>query len=218
MTHRLFATGLIGLGFLTACIYAQSDDSQKSVGSIEIVKMKEGEYGYRVKNADGKTLLLPPDRMSWSDAAAVRKVIQDLSLTISTPPFEDPLSKEEFKDKESRHSFRIKNAKGTIIAVPPQELQWNTKTELLDAIREVRAILDTATPADADRPALKASELKWIGDDADSLPAPKFSSPSPGLPKSGPTNPGPPKSGQTNPGLPKSGQTKPGLSKKNSKK
>jgi uncharacterized protein YegP (UPF0339 family) len=195
MIPRLFATSLLGLGCLTACLDAQSDVPKRPAGSIDIIKIREGEYGYRVKNADGKTLLLPPNRMYWSDAAGVLKVIQEITIMISTPPIEDPVSKEEFKNKEFRYSFRIKDANGAIIAVPPQEMQWTSKTELFDAAQELRAILEAAAPAEPERPMLKGNELKASSDNTGGMP--------PNL---------------TKPAFPKAGFPKAGLPKKNAKK
>ena len=162
MTPRFFAAALLGLGCYTACLDAQSISDERRAGSIEIVKLSEGLYGYRVKNAVGKILLLQPENMIWVKVEDVRKVIQDLKITIATTPTEDPESTEEFKNKDFRYSFRLKNPSGTVVAIPPKDMQWRTTIELYDAIQEVKAVLDSVTPTESGSPALKAFDFRGL--------------------------------------------------------
>jgi len=149
MICRLIAAVLLGLASCMATANAQSKTAKVPAGSIEIVAVKDGQFRYQIKNAADKILMIPPEETSWEKVADVLQVIQDLKLTISTTPIDDPASNEEFKDKEFRYSFRIWSPKGAIVAVPPGEMQWQTKTELFVAIQAVRAVLQTATPIDA---------------------------------------------------------------------
>jgi uncharacterized protein YegP (UPF0339 family) len=47
-------------------------------GTIEIYKNKKGDYRYRVKNAEGKTIAMPLPQMHWEKKADVLKAIDEL--------------------------------------------------------------------------------------------------------------------------------------------
>ena len=55
MIPRLIAVALVGLTFGTVSLDAQTKKTTKEpAGSVEIYKNKDGEYRYRIKNAEGK--------------------------------------------------------------------------------------------------------------------------------------------------------------------
>jgi uncharacterized protein YegP (UPF0339 family) len=147
MLPRLIAIAWLGSAFGIASVHAQSASAwpMEAAGSVEIVKIKEGQFKYRIKNAAGKTVVISPGQTTWETSADVLNVIRELTKTLATKSsVDDPASSEQFKDKEFAYSFRIKNAKGVVVAVPPVEIQWKTKAEALAAMENVKTILQTS--------------------------------------------------------------------------
>src|SRR5262249_28950039 len=52
-------------------------------GSIEIYKTKGGEYRYRIKNAEGKTIAMPLPQMHWEKKEEVMHALDELRLTLN---------------------------------------------------------------------------------------------------------------------------------------
>ncbi len=56
--------------------------AEKTAGSIEVYMGKNG-FRYRVKNADGKTILMPLPQMSWETKEECMKAIKDAAEIMS---------------------------------------------------------------------------------------------------------------------------------------
>src|SRR5262245_15578272 len=165
MTSRLIAATLLGLT-CTACLHAQPKAPiNPVVGSVEIVKVKDGEFRFRIKNMAGNTIAASPEQMVLEKNDDVKKVLQEiLTILKASAPAEDPESKEQFKDKESAYSYRIKNAKGVIVAAPPADLTWKSRTEVLSVYLQLKIILQTATPIEVPlHPQLIGREITGAG-------------------------------------------------------
>jgi len=92
MISRLFAASLL---IATCCVVSIDAQTKKveevktaKVGAVEIYKNKDGEYRYRVKGPDGKTIAMPLPQMSWATKAEVTKAIADLKAILATTPVE----------------------------------------------------------------------------------------------------------------------------------
>jgi uncharacterized protein YegP (UPF0339 family) len=143
----MIAATLLGLT-CTACLHAQPKAPiNPVVGSVEIVKVKDGEFRYRIKNIAGNTIAASPEQMVLEKNDDVQKVLKEiLTILKASAPAEDPESKAQFKDKESAYSYRIKNSKGVIIAAPPADLHWKSRAEVLAVYLQLKLILQTTTP------------------------------------------------------------------------
>ncbi len=88
MLSRIAAVVLVGLSICVLSAEAQvgkkGTKKDEPSGSIEIYKNKEGEYRYRIKNAEGKTIAMPLPQMSWEKKADVLKAISDLKILLET--------------------------------------------------------------------------------------------------------------------------------------
>jgi uncharacterized protein YegP (UPF0339 family) len=51
-------------------------------GSVEYYKNKKGDYRYRVKNAEGKTIAMPLPQMSWEKKEDCLRAIEELKVTL----------------------------------------------------------------------------------------------------------------------------------------
>jgi len=103
MVYRVFAIVLIGLAAGTLSLDAQAQ--KKATGVIEIYKNKDGEYRYRIKNLEGKTIALPPLQMSWEKKADVFKALDELKTVLATTtPIEvkDADTKDKAADKKDK--------------------------------------------------------------------------------------------------------------------
>ena len=89
MKSRLFAAACLGLVVFTFTLDAQQKKEKPptaQAGTVEIYKNKEGEYRYRVKNAEGKTVAMPLPQMSWESKADVLKALAELKSILNSPP------------------------------------------------------------------------------------------------------------------------------------
>jgi uncharacterized protein YegP (UPF0339 family) len=53
---------------------------------------------------------------------------------------------EIYKNKEGKYRYKILGADGKTIAMPLPQMHWDTKAECLQAIADLKKILDTTTP------------------------------------------------------------------------
>lgn len=85
MIYRLIGCAALALCLCTFSLAAgggKSKTSKDDVGIIEIYKNKGGEYRYRIKNAEGKTIAMPLPQMSWEKKDDCLKAIEDLKNTL----------------------------------------------------------------------------------------------------------------------------------------
>jgi uncharacterized protein YegP (UPF0339 family) len=82
MFYRVFAAVVIGVAVCTLSLDAQG--GKKATGTIEITKTKDGEFRYRVKNLEGKTIAMPLPQMSWEKKADVLKALNELKTILET--------------------------------------------------------------------------------------------------------------------------------------
>jgi uncharacterized protein YegP (UPF0339 family) len=87
MILRLIAAAFLALVVCTLSTEAQQKKTISS-GTVEIYQNKDGEYRYRIKNAEGKTIAMPLPQMSWASKAEVMKAIQELKSILGTTPVE----------------------------------------------------------------------------------------------------------------------------------
>ena len=62
---------------------------KEAIGSIEIYKNAKGDYRYRVKNEEGKTIAMPLPQMHWETKEECVKAIEELrDILKKTKPVE----------------------------------------------------------------------------------------------------------------------------------
>jgi uncharacterized protein YegP (UPF0339 family) len=97
MIYRVFAAVVVGVALCTMSLDAQG--TKKAPGSIEIYKNKDGEFRYRIKGPDGKTIAMPLPQMTWDKKADVLKSLNELKVILqSVTPID--AKDEETKEKK----------------------------------------------------------------------------------------------------------------------
>jgi uncharacterized protein YegP (UPF0339 family) len=91
--------------FLTAAVCTVSLDAQgtkkKAPGSIEIVKNEDGDFRYRIKDAEGKVIAMPLPNKIWEKKADVLKALDELKLILNTVT---PIDGKEIKEVKKAKS------------------------------------------------------------------------------------------------------------------
>ena len=88
ITRALFlATGLTGLVLVAGFSVAPAQDKKgakaaEKVGTVEIYKDKSGEFRFRVKDADGKVVAMPPK--GYDTKEECQKVLDLIKVTLNT--------------------------------------------------------------------------------------------------------------------------------------
>lgn len=95
MIPRMIAVAFLGLAFLTLSLDLEAGGAKKPTkkdapsGVIEIYKNKNAVYRFRVKNSDGKTIVMPLPQAAWNKKEDVLKAIEDLKTILNTAAVEE---------------------------------------------------------------------------------------------------------------------------------
>ena len=84
---RLIMVGVLALVVSVLGVDAggtkKSTKKEPEVGSIEVYKKESGEYRFRIKNAEGKTVVMPLPNLSWEKKTECLKFIEELKETLA---------------------------------------------------------------------------------------------------------------------------------------
>jgi len=103
MWYRLSTFAVFAIALYAVSDNAQAQKGGKSeLGSIEVFKNKAGEYRYRVKDGDGKTIAIPLANMSWEKKADALKAIDQLKSILNTAKPVDVKDEEPAPKKDKK--------------------------------------------------------------------------------------------------------------------